>query len=76
MAVVAVADDGRGLAPEDLDRVFERFYRVDEKASPGTGVGLTIARALARAHNGDVSVSSPGLGKGATFEITIPVAGV
>ncbi len=46
---VTVSDDGRGLAEEDLDRVFERFYRVDEQLTDGTGIGLTIAKALTRA---------------------------
>ena len=72
-AVVRVADTGRGLSATDLVRVFERFYRVDDQASPGTGVGLTIARSLARAHGGDIAASSPGLGKGAVFEVTLPL---
>lgn len=72
-AVVRVTDTGLGLSAADLARVFERFYRVDDQASPGTGVGLTIARSLARAHGGDIAASSPGLGKGATFEVTLPL---
>jgi signal transduction histidine kinase len=70
-AVVRVADSGRGLSATDRERIFERFYRVDAKTSTGTGVGLTIARSLARAHGGDITVSSPGLGRGAVFEITL-----
>lgn len=72
-AVVRVTDTGLGLSAADLVRVFERFYRVDDQASPSTGVGLTIARSLARAHGGDIAASSPGLGKGATFEVMLPL---
>jgi signal transduction histidine kinase len=72
-AVVRIADTGRGLTETDLVRVFERFYRVDDQASPGTGVGLTIARSLARAHGGDITASSPGLGMGAAFEVILPL---
>ena len=72
-AVVRIADSGRGLTATDIERVFERFYRVDAKTSTGTGVGLTIARSLARAHGGDITASSLGLGKGAVFEVTLPV---
>ena len=72
-AIVRVSDTGRGLSATDLTRVFERFYRADDQASTGTGVGLTIARSLARAHGGDITASSPGLGKGAVFEVTLPL---
>ncbi len=75
-AQVAVEDTGRGLAPADVERVFERFYRVRDALHPagGTGVGLTIARSIARAHGGDVVARSPGVGRGATFTVRIPVA--
>ena len=71
-AVVTVDDTGRGMRPEDLDHIFERFYRVDDRSSTGTGVGLTIARTLARAHGGDITASSPGPGKGSRFTIELP----
>ncbi|MCP3995668.1 MAG: ATP-binding protein [bacterium] len=71
--VVRVSDSGRGLTKTDLVRVFERFYRADDQASTGTGVGLTIARSLVRAHGDEITASSPGLGKGAVFEITLPL---
>ena len=74
-AVVRVDDTGIGLAPDDLGRIFERFYRVDDRSSTGTGVGLTIARTLIRAHGGDITVSSPGVGKGTRFEVDLPVGG-
>lgn len=77
-AVVAVTDTGEGLDPAHLDRVFERFYRVPgRRTSPtdsGSGIGLTIARGLARAHGGDLTASSPGPGGGATFTLTLPLA--
>lgn len=68
---ITVSDTGRGIDEHDVDRVFERFYRADRSAPGGTGVGLTIARALARLHGGDLTVASPGIGRGATFTITL-----
>jgi signal transduction histidine kinase len=73
-AEVAVTDTGAGLAADDLERVFERFYRApgQPRRSTGSGIGLTIARNIARAHGGDVTASSPGPGRGATFVLTLP----
>lgn len=71
-AVITVTDTGAGLEPADLDRVFERFYRARPGASGGTGVGLTIARAIVRAHGGDLRASSAGPGLGATFTARLP----
>lgn len=76
-ALVQVADTGVGLAEQDLDRVFERFYRAEGSTSGragGTGIGLTIARGIARAHDGDLTAASPGLGAGATFTLNLPIA--
>lgn len=70
---VAVSDTGRGLTEDQLAIVFERFHRVDRSATGGTGIGLTIARSLARSHGGDVTASSPGLNQGSTFVLTLPV---
>ena len=73
-AVLSVADTGAGLDPADLDRVFERFYRVGERRRDGgSGIGLTIARGIVVAHGGTLTAVSPGLGRGATFTARIPV---
>jgi len=70
---VSVADSGRGIAPEELGRIFERFYRVPDASTPGgRGIGLTIARSLVHAHGGTLTAASAGLGKGATFTMTLP----
>jgi two-component system sensor histidine kinase BaeS len=74
---LAVADTGVGIAADDLTRVFERFYRVDRsrsRALGGSGVGLTIARALVEAMEGTIRAASPGPGGGATFAFTLPAA--
>lgn len=71
---VVVADTGIGIPREELARVFERFYRVPgrDRRSGGTGVGLTIARSLARAHAGELVVRSAGEGHGTTATVTLP----
>jgi signal transduction histidine kinase len=70
---VTVTDTGAGIAPEDLERIFERFYRIPNPQHPaGRGIGLTIARNTARAHSGEVTATSPGIGRGATFRLTLP----
>jgi signal transduction histidine kinase len=76
-ATVAVADTGVGLAADDLAQVFERFYRAPgaTRRSPGSGIGLTIARGIARAHGGDVTAASSGRGAGATFTLSVPLRG-
>jgi two-component system phosphate regulon sensor histidine kinase PhoR len=72
--VIAVRDDGRGIAPMHLPRLFERFYRVDKARSRnlgGTGLGLAIVKHIAQAHGGEVTAAST-LGEGATFTIRLP----
>lgn len=74
-AVVCVADTGSGIAPDHLDRVFERFFRADTARTrgEGSGVGLTIARGLARAMHGDLTVTSHP-GQGSRFRWTVPLS--
>jgi two-component system OmpR family sensor kinase len=80
MAVIEIADRGPGLAPDQVDRVFERFYRADAARtrsaeggpSSGTGLGLAIVAALVKAHNGSVEVDSAP-GRGATFQVRLPI---
>jgi two-component system heavy metal sensor histidine kinase CusS len=72
--VIVVADAGPGVAPADRPRVFEPFWRgTDEQASgaPGAGLGLAIARQIARAHGGDIDLEESPQG-GALFRITLP----
>ena len=74
---IVVADDGQGIPPEHLPHVFDRFYRVDsarDRAHGGSGVGLSIARAITTAHGGTITVHSDGPGRGAAFTILLPVA--
>ena len=73
---IFVQDDGPGIPPESLDRVFERFYRVDKARSReqgGTGLGLSIVKHIVQSHGGKVWVKSEP-GKGATFLFTLPAA--
>jgi len=79
-ASAIVSDTGVGLNSDELEHVFERFYRAHTPHSPqrtrsaGTGIGLTIARSIARAHHGELTATSNGYGTGAQFTLTIPVA--
>ncbi len=73
----AIADTGIGFAPEQAPQLFDRFYRVDKsrsRALGGSGIGLTIARALVEAMHGHISATSAGPGQGSTFAFTLPVA--
>jgi signal transduction histidine kinase len=71
IAAVIVADQGKGIAAADQERIFEKFERVDPNEPGGTGLGLYIARRLARAMGGDISVDSAP-GQGARFTFTLP----
>lgn len=72
--LVSVADTGRGIPPEDLPHVFERFYRADKsraRSSGGSGLGLAIARQIVEAHGGRIWVES-WVGVGSTFSVALP----
>ena len=72
---ITVQDTGIGLAPQDVAAVFDRFFRVERsrsRASGGSGVGLTIARALAEAMDGTLEAESAGPGRGTSFHLTLP----
>ncbi len=74
-AIIIVRDNGVGISPEDADRIFDRFYRVDKARSRetgGTGLGLSIAHAAIEFHNGSIEVKST-LGEGSEFRIVLPL---
>lgn len=70
-----VIDTGEGIASEHLPHLFERFYRADpaRRHTSGSGIGLTISRAIVHGHRGEVSATSEGPGHGAVFEVELPV---
>ena len=73
LAILEVSDPGKGIAPEDLRRVFERFYRAD-KSRTGTGnsgLGLPICKSIVEAHGGTIEAASAGTG--ATITLRLPV---
>jgi two-component system, OmpR family, sensor kinase len=74
LAVLKIADTGQGIAPEDLPRVFERFYRGDKSRTGGgsAGLGLSICKAIIEAHGGTIEVTSEA-GVGTTFTVRLPV---
>jgi signal transduction histidine kinase len=72
---ISVRDEGAGLSPEDLDRLFGRFQRLSAKPTGGessTGLGLSIVKRIVDMHGGAVTAESPGPGQGATFSILLP----
>jgi signal transduction histidine kinase/CheY-like chemotaxis protein len=74
--LVQVRDQGAGLSPEDISRLFGRFQRLSAKPTAGetsTGLGLSIVKRIVDLHGGRITVESAGPGKGATFKMTLPV---
>jgi len=77
-AVVRVTDSGIGIGPDDLPRVFERFFKADKAraagdGTAGSGLGLSISQKICALHGGTLSVESAGQGQGATFSVRLPV---
>jgi two-component system sensor histidine kinase BaeS len=72
-AVIRVADTGPGIPQDELSQVFERFFRGRDARAGGSGIGLTVALELVRAHGGELTATSP-LGGGAVFEVRLPTA--
>lgn len=73
---IVVRDNGRGIEPEFLPRIFDRFARADTSStrdSGGLGLGLTISEEIIKLHRGKIEATSDGAGKGATFTVTLPV---
>ena len=70
--VISVRDNGCGILPENLERVFDRFFREDT-ASDGVGVGLPMCRTIIQAHGGRIWTESGGRGRGAIFFVALPV---
>ena len=74
---LTVEDTGEGIEPQHLEHIFDRFYRTDPSRSRetgGSGLGLAIVKAIVEAHGGEVTASSPGIGKGTKFAIFLPTA--
>jgi len=71
---LSLSDQGIGIAPEHLDRIFDRFYRISrgEERATGSGLGLSIVRATIEAHGGKIWADSPGIDLGTTFYCTLP----
>ncbi|MGD9649640.1 MAG: DUF4118 domain-containing protein [Dongiaceae bacterium] len=78
--VIQVRDEGAGIETGDLTRVFDKFYRVQNKQSippaAGAGIGLSVCRGMVQLLNGTIQASSPGLGKGTTFQVELPLSPV
>jgi two-component system NtrC family sensor kinase len=72
MIEVCIEDSGCGIAPDDLDKIFNPFFTTKE-VGKGTGLGLTVVHGIVQEHGGQIAVESE-LGKGTTFKIRLPIA--
>ncbi len=75
-ALISIQDSGRGIPPENLNLIFNRFYRQDSSRSremPGAGLGLAITKALVENHGGRIEVESPGIDLGSAFTVILPL---
>jgi signal transduction histidine kinase len=75
-ALFCIQDTGRGILADDLPHLFERFYRVDKarsRSTGGSGIGLTICKALIEMHAGQIWIESPGIGAGTTVRFILPL---
>jgi len=73
---VVVWDTGVGIAPENMEKIFEGFFRVDtpySRVTEGTGLGLPLSKKLVELHGGRLSVESEGLNKGTSVRFTLPI---
>jgi len=73
---VVISDTGVGIAPENMGKIFEAFYRVDtpySRVTEGTGLGLPLSKKMVELHGGKLSVTSAGLNKGTTVRFTLPI---
>jgi two-component system sensor histidine kinase KdpD len=70
--VVVVADNGPGIPPESLERIFDKFYRAPNAPTGGTGLGLSLVRGFVEAHGGSVKVENRS-GSGAAFIVSLPL---
>jgi len=76
-AIIRVTDDGVGIAPERIDTIFELFAQAENaigRAQGGMGIGLALVRNLVELHEGTISATSEGIGKGSEFAVTLPLA--
>ena len=72
---ISISDQGRGIPPEELERVFDKMYRIEQRLSvnpSGMGLGLAVCKALVEAHGGRIWVESV-VNKGSTFHFTLPI---